>query len=76
MRSYKMYDGYKVIVDGESIDMRDKTWSEVMDFLHMPEMYRETLFREFAIYGEIDLSNMWADHEVIIELIPTRRKKK
>ena len=74
MKTIKVFDGYKLTVDGETENYIDKPIDDVWDAINIPKdkTMRDDLFRGLFCFGSIDLSEAYKGHTVIVELIPTR----
>lgn len=74
MKTIKVFDGYKLTVDDETEEFIDKPIDEVWDAIKIPKdkTIRDDLFRGLFCFGELDLSEAYKGHTVIVELIPTR----
>lgn len=74
MKTIKVFDGYKVTVDDETEEFIDKPIDEVWDAINIPKdkTLRYDLFSGLFCFGELDLSEAYKGHTVIVELIPTR----
>lgn len=74
MKSIKVFDGYKLTVDGEAENYIDTPIDDVWDAIRIPKekALRDDLFRELFAFGRIDLSEAYKWHTVIVELIPTK----
>lgn len=74
MKTIKVFDGYKVTVDGETEEFIDKPIDEVWDTIKIPKdkNLRYGLFSTLFCLGELDLSEAYKGHTVIVELIPAK----
>ena len=71
MKTIKIAEGTRVIVDGEAFDFFEGTgFAEACECINIPEEYRNDLFRVFFAQGYLDLSEAYEGHTVRMELIP------
>jgi len=74
MKTIKVFDGYKLTVDGETEDFIDTPLDEVWDKIKIPndKNMRDELFLALFCFGKLDLSEAYKGHTVIVELIPAK----
>lgn len=70
MKTIKIADGTRLVLDGEVYDFYGNGFPEACEAINIPEEYRNDLFRVFFAQGYLDLSEAYPNHSVFLTLIP------
>lgn len=72
-KTVKMFEGIRLTVDTQSEAYFDRSPSEVLDVIHIPEEAKTDVFRALICNGgHLDLSYAYEGHKVTLDIIPCK----